>query len=99
MSESIPLLEIPKHFLQFVFAFSIISCLLQIPGFVPEFLLPQASADSLHYKMVIVINTSLKMGTGKIVSQAGHAILALYRLTLTMTGDVAQWVTMWEATG
>ncbi|KRX61286.1 DDB1- and CUL4-associated factor 7 [Trichinella sp. T9] len=32
------------------------------------------------YKMVCVVNTSLKMGVGKTAAQVGHAVLGLYRL-------------------
>ena len=32
------------------------------------------------FKMVLVVNSDLKMGVGKVAAQVGHAVLALYRL-------------------
>uniref|UniRef100_A0A183ENL0 peptidyl-tRNA hydrolase n=1 Tax=Gongylonema pulchrum TaxID=637853 RepID=A0A183ENL0_9BILA len=38
------------------------------------------SAVSRQHKMVFVVNMSLKMGTGKLAAQVGHATLGVYRL-------------------
>uniref|UniRef100_A0A915JW72 peptidyl-tRNA hydrolase n=1 Tax=Romanomermis culicivorax TaxID=13658 RepID=A0A915JW72_ROMCU len=35
---------------------------------------------STMYKMVFVVNTSLKMGVGKVAAQVGHAALSLYKM-------------------
>ena len=46
------------------------------------------------YKMVFVVNTSLRMGVGKIAAQVGHATLALYHLLQTQPTwktQCAQW--------
>ncbi|KAL1509652.1 hypothetical protein ABEB36_004358 [Hypothenemus hampei] len=49
--------------------------------------------DVAYFKMIFVINTSLKMGTGKIAAQVGHACLGLYREMLenNMEADLNQW--------
>lgn len=49
--------------------------------------------DLAYYKMIFVVNTSLKMGTGKIAAQVGHACLGLYRdmLGKDMQIDLNQW--------
>jgi len=49
--------------------------------------------DVPYYKMTFIINTSLKMGVGKIAAQVGHACLGLYREMLenNMEDDLSQW--------
>lgn len=46
-----------------------------------------------YYKMIFVVNKSLKMGVGKIAAQVGHACLGLYRdmLESSMECDFNQW--------
>ncbi|MFH4980957.1 hypothetical protein AB6A40_007666 [Gnathostoma spinigerum] len=39
-----------------------------------------ALAATKSYKMAFVVNTSLKMGVGKLAAQVGHATLGVYRL-------------------
>lgn len=36
-------------------------------------------SDARTHKMVLVANMGLKMGTGKLAAQAGHATLAVYK--------------------
>lgn len=46
-----------------------------------------------YYKMIFVVNKSLKMGVGKIAAQVGHACLGLYRdmIESSMEYDFNQW--------
>lgn len=44
-----------------------------------DFSLDAKQASSNHYKMIFVVNGSLKMGVGKIAAQVGHACLGLFR--------------------
>lgn len=48
------------------------------------------------YKMVLCVNTSLKMEKGKIAAQCGHATLACYRKSLKLCPDAVGW---WEHLG
>ena len=54
-----------------------------------------SSQNAEMYKMVFVVNTSLRMGVGKIAAQVGHATLALYHLLQTQPTWKAQ-CTQWE---
>lgn len=49
--------------------------------------------DLPYFKMTFIVNTSLKMGVGKIAAQVGHACLGLYRdmLKNNMEDDLSQW--------
>lgn len=40
------------------------------------------AAESRTHKMVFVANMGLKMGTGKLAAQVGHATLAVYKQVL-----------------
>ena len=42
-----------------------------------------AQMNSEAFKMVLVVNTELRMGVGKAAAQVGHAVLGLYRLLQT----------------
>ena len=42
-----------------------------------------AQMNSEAFKMVLVVNTELRMGVGKTAAQVGHAVLGLYRLLQT----------------
>lgn len=48
------------------------------------------------YKMTFVVNTSLKMGVGKIAAQVGHACLGLFR---EIMGDKREELETWECYG
>ena len=48
------------------------------------------------YKMVLCVNTSLKMDKGKIAAQCGHATLGAYKMSLKFAKSNVQW---WERTG
>lgn len=50
-------------------------------------------------KMVFVVNTSLKMGVGKISAQVGHATLALYKTLLIYDTSEGNDVDEWERGG
>lgn len=54
--------------------------------------------ESRAYKMVFVVNSSLKMGVGKIAAQVGHATLALYKTLLVELSD-QHGVRNWEESG
>ncbi|CAG9772838.1 unnamed protein product [Ceutorhynchus assimilis] len=49
--------------------------------------------DTPYYKMTFIVNCSLKMGTGKIAAQVGHACLGLYRkmMRAKLGDDLNQW--------
>ena len=47
-------------------------------------------------KMVLVVNTELKMGVGKIAAQCGHGALACYKLGIE---EQSQVVAAWERAG
>ncbi|XP_050294157.1 probable peptidyl-tRNA hydrolase 2 [Anthonomus grandis grandis] len=49
--------------------------------------------DVPYQKMTFVVNISLKMGTGKIAAQVGHACLGLYRQMLgaNLEAELSQW--------
>ena len=48
------------------------------------------------YKMVLCVNTSLKMDKGKIAAQCGHATLGAYKTSMKFAKSNVQW---WERTG
>lgn len=48
------------------------------------------------YKMLLVVNTSLSMGKGKIAAQCGHAAVGAYKRALKQCPDAVRW---WERTG
>lgn len=50
------------------------------------------------FKMVFVVNNSLKMGVGKIAAQVGHATLGLYRFIQGQADRVAG-LKVWEDSG
>ncbi len=50
------------------------------------------------YKMVFVVNNSLKMGVGKIAAQVGHATLGLYRF-LQGQAEQVEGLKIWEERG
>lgn len=50
------------------------------------------------YKMVFAVNTELKMGSGKMAAQVGHAAVALYAF-LRERPDVRDQVAAWEDCG
>ena len=54
--------------------------------------------DETATKMVFVVNTTLKMGVGKIAAQVGHATLGLYRLLQALPEQQAS-VKQWEELG
>lgn len=56
----------------------------------------QMSAES--HKMVMVVNTELRMGVGKTAAQVGHATLGLYRLLQTQP-NWKEHSTKWEDSG
>jgi PTH2 family peptidyl-tRNA hydrolase len=59
----------------------------------------QATIDeSRLFKMIFIVNTSLKMGVGKVAAQVGHATLALYKTLLIDIGQ-QQNVRDWEEKG
>ena len=54
----------------------------------------QLQVNAEMYKMVFVVNNSLRMGVGKVAAQVGHATLALYQLLQTQPRwkeDSAKW--------
>lgn len=57
----------------------------------------QEMEESRALKMVFVVNSELKMGTGKVAAQVGHATLALYKTLLINTFD--HLVRDWENQG
>eukprot|EP00117_Sycon_ciliatum_P042394 scpid50345/ scgid0241/ Probable peptidyl-tRNA hydrolase 2 len=71
-----------------------------IAGYFPEAAVaPVMPMEVDTYKMVLVVNMSLKMGTGKIVSQTGHAVLALYSAMRDMGSPIDNWLAAWESRG
>ncbi len=61
-------------------------------------LLGQLLDDEVSYKMVFVINVELKMSTGKIAAQVGHATLGLYKY-LQSQQDQRAGLEIWEERG
>ncbi|KAJ8937462.1 hypothetical protein NQ314_011851 [Rhamnusium bicolor] len=53
--------------------------------------------EEVNYKMTFVVNTSLKMGVGKIAAQVAHACLGLYREMLEQNKE--EDLSSWEYTG
>ncbi|CAH1119257.1 unnamed protein product [Phaedon cochleariae] len=53
--------------------------------------------DIPYYKMTFVVNSSLKMGVGKIAAQVGHACLGLYRELVKV--DKQEVLDLWEDIG
>lgn len=51
------------------------------------------------YKMVFVVNDSLKMGVGKIAAQVGHAAIGLFRELVETKGQFAHLVEQWQENG
>lgn len=58
-----------------------------------------AAMIAAGHKMVFVVNSSLKMGLGKIAAQVGHATLGLYRSLLDEREPRADALAAWDATG
>lgn len=56
------------------------------------------SERGTEYKMVLVANTSLKMGVGKVAAQVGHAVLGLYHC-LEVQHDHKPGLSEWEGRG
>mmetsp|Transcript_18333 Transcript_18333/g.27157 ORF Transcript_18333/g.27157 Transcript_18333/m.27157 type:complete len:184 (+) Transcript_18333:88-639(+) len=56
----------------------------------------QWSLADAPYKMVLVVNTTLKMGKGKIAAQVGHAAVACYKRSLK---QCPSGLAAWERTG
>lgn len=50
------------------------------------------------YKMVFVVNKSLKNRSGTVAAQVGHVTLAIYKL-VTSTGEGKAQIVMWEISG
>ena len=50
-------------------------------------------------KMVFAVNSSLKMGTGKIAAQVGHACLGLHRILMREQEQYGELLLQWEACG
>lgn len=50
------------------------------------------------FKMVLVVNSSLKMGVGKVAAQVGHASLGLYR-SLAQRSACVESLATWRETG
>jgi peptidyl-tRNA hydrolase, PTH2 family len=48
------------------------------------------------YKMLLVVNTSLNMGKGKIAAQCGHAAVGAYKRASKLCPNAVRW---WERTG
>jgi peptidyl-tRNA hydrolase, PTH2 family len=48
------------------------------------------------YKMLLVVNTSLNMGKGKIAAQCGHAAVGAYKRASKQCPNAVRW---WERTG
>jgi peptidyl-tRNA hydrolase, PTH2 family len=48
------------------------------------------------YKMLLVVNTSLNMGKGKIAAQCGHAAVGAYKRATKQCPNAVRW---WERTG
>ena len=61
-------------------------------------LLGQLLDDEVLYKMVFVVNVELKMSTGKIAAQVGHATLGLYKY-LQSQQDQRAGLEKWEERG
>ncbi|KAK2159010.1 hypothetical protein LSH36_160g02000 [Paralvinella palmiformis] len=55
--------------------------------------------DSDLYKMVFVVNTSLKMGIGKIAAQVAHASLGLYKTMVENQQRFGEMLLSWEQFG
>lgn len=51
-----------------------------------------------RYKMVLVVDSSLKMSTGKIAAQVGHATLAVYQMAMT-TEEGKKCIQTWQRRG
>jgi len=51
------------------------------------------------FKMVLVVNSDLKMGMGKVAAQVGHAVLGLYRLLDSGSGKGRTGLEEWERNG
>ena len=65
----------------------------------PDFTGMKAAMDaSRQFKMVFVVNSSLKMGAGKMAAQVGHATLALYKTLLVAHSEQLN-VREWEEKG
>ena len=62
--------------------------------------LPEIVMESWHreeeVKMVLVVNTELGMGKGKVAAQCGHAAVACFKAALV---EEPQLVAAWERTG
>ncbi|KAG7373044.1 peptidyl-tRNA hydrolase [Nitzschia inconspicua] len=56
----------------------------------------QWGARDAPYKMVLIVNTSLNMGKGKIAAQCGHASVGAYKRALQRCPNAVKW---WERTG
>jgi PTH2 family peptidyl-tRNA hydrolase len=56
----------------------------------------QYSLIDAPYKMVLCVNTSLKMDKGKIAAQCGHATLGAYKASMKHASSNVKW---WERTG
>ena len=48
------------------------------------------------YKLLLVVNMSLKMEKGKIAAQCGHGTLGVYKRSMTLCPNSVRW---WEVTG
>jgi PTH2 family peptidyl-tRNA hydrolase len=55
--------------------------------------------ESDFYKMVFVVNTSLKMGIGKLAAQVAHASLGLYRTMVENQQRFGEMLLQWEQFG
>ena len=65
----------------------------------PDYTGMKAAMDaSRQFKMVFVVNGSLKMGVGKVAAQVGHGTLALYKTLLVAHSEQLN-VREWEEKG
>eukprot|EP00057_Strongylocentrotus_purpuratus_P008084 XP_011662558.1 PREDICTED: probable peptidyl-tRNA hydrolase 2 [Strongylocentrotus purpuratus] len=55
--------------------------------------------DFDNVKMVFAVNSSLKMGVGKVAAQVGHACLGLHRILMREQEQYAEQLLQWEAVG
>lgn len=55
--------------------------------------------ESDLYKMVFVVNSSLKMGVGKIAAQVAHASLGLYKMMVENQQRFGEMLLTWEQLG
>ena len=59
--------------------------------------LPGGSEED--YKMVLVVNTALSMGVGKVAAQVGHGAVGLYRELIENQEQFGEMLLMWDDCG